>query len=93
VALPLGALTLAALLLGAKLVRETPTRPALEASAPVSTKAAARTTTREAPAVKRAPRRVASTREPKLRSTPSAPAPKASKPAKSGGHGWVIRRD
>ncbi len=98
VALPIGALALAALLLGAKLVRETPTKPRIEASAPVSTKASkarvAPAATRETPPAKRAQRSVAGKSDRKLRSTPPTPAQaSASAPAKSGGHGWVIRRD
>jgi serine/threonine-protein kinase len=88
VALPLGALTLTALLLGAKLVRETPPeRPVVEASAPVKTKP-------PATAAARATRAVASPRERELRSPPPAPPRStASAAKKSGGNGWVIRRD
>jgi serine/threonine-protein kinase len=97
VAVPLGALALAALLLGAKLVREMPARRASEVSAPVSsalvkTKPSA---ARSAVPTPRAARSVASTRERELRSTPptSPPARAGASTAKSGGDGWVIRRD
>jgi hypothetical protein len=108
VALPIGALALAALLLGAKLVRSTPAPTVAPAAvamaiaptpAPTPAPAPAKPVVvaiapAPAPAPARHPRSVASTRERKLRSTPPAPAPKdASAAAKSGGNGWVIRRD
>ena len=79
VALPIGALALAALLLGAKLVRS----PGAPPGAPTVAVAA--------PLAKAEPA-VASTRARKLGSTPPAPNG-ARKAAKSGGKGWVIRRD
>jgi serine/threonine-protein kinase len=100
VALPLGGLAVAALLLGAKLVRETPTPmpAAMHTPAAVVEPAKARPAparvTPAATAAPRAPRAVASTRERELRSTPP---PHAREPereaAKSGGNGWVIHRD
>jgi hypothetical protein len=94
VALPIGALALAALLLGAKLVRETPAQaePLIAASAPAKTKPAA---AHEAPVATRSSRRVASTRDRKLRSTPPSPAPAQSKAPDTAkrGDGWVIRRE
>ncbi|MFI5317490.1 MAG: serine/threonine-protein kinase [Myxococcota bacterium] len=100
VALPLGGLALAALLLGAKLVRETPTpMPAamhtpVAAAVPAKPKPSpARAATASAPAPRPA-HAVASTRERELRSTPP---PHTREPegetAKSGGNGWVIHRD
>jgi serine/threonine protein kinase len=98
VALPIAALALAALLLGAKLVRETPTHAnvavalplPLPKSVPVKAKPAAQIPL----ATPNAPRSVASTRERKLRSTPPVAAPDGARAtAKSGGNGWVIRRD
>jgi serine/threonine-protein kinase len=102
VALPLGALALGALLLGAKLVHQKPLGASVASAAPVAkTGAPAKPAAEKAkPAVQapaapsRAPRRVASTRERKLRSTPPASAPTAApEAANSGGNGWVIRRD
>ncbi len=90
VALPLGGLALAALLRGAKLVRETPTpaRAAIAAAAPTKPKASA------AHAASAAPHAVAGPRERGLRSTPAPGARETTRgTAKSGGNGWVIRRD
>jgi serine/threonine-protein kinase len=99
VAVPLAALALAAIFLGAKLVRETPAHAAVAASAAADGSSArakpkpGAERAAPAPATARAARSVASTRERELRSTPPTPAPKASGTAKRGGNGWVIRRD
>jgi serine/threonine-protein kinase len=93
VVLPLGGLALAALLLGAKLVRETPTpaRAAIEAVGPAKPKPSP---VRAASAAARAPHAVATTPERELRSTPLPRTRETARaPAKSGGNGWVIRRD
>ena len=102
-ALPLGALALCALLLGAKLVRQ---QPAAEELA-VTAAAAARTAAPPPPeqlrialpkpspasvaAPKRAPRRLASPRKAELRSTPASAAAEARAEAEAGGDEWVIR--
>ncbi|HXZ84828.1 MAG TPA: serine/threonine-protein kinase [Myxococcota bacterium] len=98
VALPAAALALAALLLGAKLVRSTPApraRPALAAAAPAHAPPAIHTT----PEAPRAPHRVASAHPRELRSA-APPKPERAAPgdlpkaaaAVTGGNGWVIRR-
>jgi eukaryotic-like serine/threonine-protein kinase len=101
-AMPVGALALAALLLGAKIVRHAPVPPVAKVSAPVTAQAAPKpppVPVAVTPAPAHAPR-VASPRKRELRSSPSkAPRPSVSQSAsasevsKTGGNGWVIRRD
>jgi eukaryotic-like serine/threonine-protein kinase len=95
VALPLGALAATALLMGAKLVRTVPEPrvPLAAAAAPVATApTAVRTPVTHTAA--RAPR-VAPAHKRELRSPPPAPAPHetAADAPKTGGSGWVIRRE
>jgi serine/threonine-protein kinase len=92
-ALPVFALAAAALLMGAKLVRTAPAprAPVTAAAAPVAT-APTPPRTPVTHTAERAPR-VALQRKRELRSPPPASRETAADTSKTGGKGWVIRRD
>ncbi|HTO08496.1 MAG TPA: serine/threonine-protein kinase [Myxococcota bacterium] len=100
-ALPLGALAAAALLMGAKVVRSVPAPPAPVARAPVAVAAAAAPvatppTPPPKPVTHTAARahRVAHASKPELRSSPPVSHEAVSEtPKPTGGNGWVIRRE